>query len=115
MHPLLEAEFEDLLGLWRRHDDLRRQGAPIGVLGESRRRLDRARDRIGELRRALAPTPAERGDAAVAVMCEALGVPVTISWQSVTRIADRLSFTCVCGAAAGAAAPLSPARGVGRR
>jgi len=111
MHAALEAEFESLLAVWRRYDDVRRERGTIKELGESRRRLDSARDRVGELRRALSPRRDELADAVETVMCDLFDTPVAIPWQWARRVDDGIEFRCVCGDLV----RRSPSRSVGHR
>lgn len=97
MHAALEAEFESLLVLWRDHDDVRRRRGTIKQLSESRRRLDSARDRVRDLRRALSPREDELSDSVVTVMCDLFDTPVAIPWQRARRFDGGVEFICVCG------------------
>jgi len=98
MHAVLEAEFRSLLDVWRHHDDLRRRCASVPELSESRRELERVRDRVRELRRALAPRDDERQGSVATVMCDSLQSPVVVPWHRAARHGDRLVYPCVCGA-----------------
>lgn len=97
MHATFDAEFETLLILWRRHDELRRRGASVPHLANSRRALDAARDRVARLRRAIAPRPDELADALETVVCPVLETPVVIAWRDARRFDGALHFTCACG------------------
>ncbi len=48
-----EADLEELLAQWNAHEDLRRAGAPVAELVESRSRLDAIRHGIGHLHQAV--------------------------------------------------------------
>lgn len=48
-----EADLEDLLTRWNAHQDLRRSGAPVVDLFESRSRLDAIRSGMGRYRQAV--------------------------------------------------------------
>jgi hypothetical protein len=123
MHTVLESELATLLSVWRRHDDLRRRRASVRELGESRRQLDEIRDRVRELRRAMSPTDDEQRSAAATIMCESLGMPVTIPWLRASRHDGEIRFVCVCGVALSVGEDeldagdrsVSRARGSGRR
>jgi hypothetical protein len=97
MHARFEAEFETLLILWRRHHQLRRDGAAVPHLADSRLALDAARDRVARLRRAIAPRPDELADAFETVLCPMLEVPVVIGWRDARRHGGIVHFTCACG------------------
>lgn len=97
MHRILDERFNDLLAAWRTHHSLRVSGATFAKRLESRRRLDEARDELFRLRRALAPREDERVNAALTVVCQVFGAPVSIPWQDVTTMGTVQTFECVCG------------------
>ncbi len=72
----------------------------------ARARLDAARESTYRLRRALAPRPDERINAALTVVCEYLEAPVAISWQDIRRTIDGVEYRCACGQLSVAEEPL---------
>ena len=97
MHWIFGERFEELLAAWRYHHETRYSGAPYEQLVAARHRLDEAREGVYRIRRALAPTDDEQGDAALTIVCPTMEAAVSIPWQDVTREADLLHYRCVCG------------------
>ncbi|MFQ5554396.1 MAG: hypothetical protein ACE5GC_03355 [Acidimicrobiia bacterium] len=92
-----EARYSELVTAWMRHHDLRRRGAALPVLAESRLTLDRLRDVTNALRRAHAPEPGEMEDALVTTYCDRLGETVFLFSADAEWHATGPRFLCVCG------------------
>ena len=92
-----EAQYTQLVIVWMRHQDLRREGAAIPLLAESRVNLDRLRDATNALRRAHAPEPTEAEDALVTTYCDRLGETVFLFAADAEWHPAGPRFLCVCG------------------
>lgn len=86
-------QFRSLVVAWERHHDLRRSGAPVPALAESRRDLDRARDEIRRLRMGFNPEPHEQGLAVGTTWCDALEIVVYL--YGLPEAGG--SYRCLCG------------------
>ena len=97
LHVAVEEAFHRLLGSWRHHWSIqRRPGVALDELADSRRELDRSRERMRRLRLAVHPEPSERDGVVDSVWCEALGTVVHLRW--VDRDPGRPgNLRCPCG------------------
>ena len=97
LHYLAETAFEDLLLLWRRHDDLQNSSdVALRVLTASRRELERSRQRMRRLRLALYPSAAEQETELLAVLCPTMDEIVHLGWGHQTPLFPG-TLTCPCG------------------
>ncbi len=97
LHYLAETAFEDLLLLWRRHDDLQNSSdVALKVLAASRRELERSRRRMRRLRLALYPSAAEQETELLAVLCPTMDEIVHLGWDHQTPLFPG-TLTCPCG------------------
>lgn len=92
LHFAVEQAFDDLLSCWRAHEDLGRRAAservPLIDRAASRFRLERARNRMHQLRLAVHPALDELEQFAENIWCESLETVVHLR---------RMDRTCVCG------------------
>ena len=98
-----ERAFWDLIEAWEKHDEARSRGSAVDVLAESRRRLERARADVTEIRRALAPEARELEDVALVTVCDLLGDTVFLYHADADRTEETLKYRCPCGTAVDAA------------
>lgn len=97
LHYLAESAFDDLLTLWRHHDELqRRAGVALPVLTASRKSLDCSRQRMRRLRAALYPTDTDAEAELMAILCPALDEVVHLGWTHQTHLFPG-TLTCICG------------------
>ena len=91
------SAFEELLTLWRRHDDLRQTEAAPRLLADSRVELERARDVVSRVRRAWAPEARELEEVAFVTYCDTLESTVLIHHRDADRSGPTPRWLCVCG------------------
>ena len=97
LHYLAETAFENLLLVWRRHDDLQNSSdVALKVLTASRRELERSRQRMRRLRLALYPSAAEQETELLAVLCPTMDEIVHLGWGHQTLLFPG-TLTCPCG------------------
>jgi hypothetical protein len=96
LHFAVEAAFDDLLANWRAHEHRQQADTPLAELAESRRALDRARNRMHQLRLALYPEHHECESVVETVWCESLEIVVHLRWSDRHRTRPG-NFACPCG------------------
>ncbi|NNF53463.1 MAG: hypothetical protein HKN03_03370 [Acidimicrobiales bacterium] len=97
LHYLAETAFEDLLFVWRRHDDLQNNSnVALPVLTASRRDLEQSRQRMRRLRLALYPSRTEQETELLAVLCPTIDEIVHLGWAHQTPLFPG-TMTCPCG------------------
>lgn len=97
LHYAVEAAFDDLLCHWRAyHDVSARSGATILERGDARIALDKARDRMHQLRVAMYPEVHELEAVVDSIWCETLDMVVHVRWADRDPMRPG-NFQCVCG------------------
>ena len=97
LHMAVETAFDDLLATWRTHCS--RQANPqtaIADLAQSRAALDRARNRMHQLRIAIYPETDEEESIVESLWCETLETVVHLRWVDQDPVRPG-NYRCVCG------------------
>ena len=92
-----DAQYEELVATWSRHQDLRKRHVPIARLAESRRRLEFLRDITNATRHAFAPDRRELESVLVTTYCHRLDEMVFLYTADAEWTRSGPRFICACG------------------
>ena len=92
-----DAQYEELVATWSRHQDLRKRHVPIARLAESRRRLEFLRDITNATRHAFALDRRELESVLVTTYCHRLDEMVFLYTADAEWTRSGPRFICACG------------------
>ena len=96
LHLAVETAFDDLLASWRAHKHNQEVEVAVTELAASRDRLDKARNRMHQLRTAIYPEEIELESIIESVWCESLDVVVHLRWVDRDPVRPGC-LACACG------------------